>query len=189
MLKKICGFFLLTVARWRLEGNLPDEPKQYVVIAAPHTSNWDFVYAMLLKGYWGIKVTFLGKAELFRPPFGWLFRSLGVLPVDRSKHSNTVAAAVDLFKQDPNLRLALAPEGTRAFSPQWKTGFYHIAVAANVPIIMTLIDYEHRVLKFTAPYYPTGDEAVDFEFIAAQYRGIKGKYPELGTYSMQEKVN
>ena len=164
---------------WQIEGQVPEE-KKYVIIVAPHTSAWDFIYGIAAKKILGLKFHFIGKAELFRPPFGWFFRLLGGYPVDRSKNNRLVDTAIALFKQNDSFAIALAPEGTREFAPDFKTGFYHIAMGANVPIRMVGIDYVRRIISIAEPFYPTGNMEKDLKEIHQYFQYFYGKYPEKG---------
>lgn len=162
---------------WQVEGLAPEE-KKYVIIVAPHTSNWDFVYGIAAKKILGLKTHFIGKAELFRPPFGWFFRWLGGFPVDRTRHNNLVDSVVETFKEKDAFSIALAPEGTRNSTSEFKTGFYHIARYANVPIRMVGIDYVRKVISVADPFFTTGDMARDMQEIHQYFQTFYGKYPE-----------
>jgi 1-acyl-sn-glycerol-3-phosphate acyltransferase len=175
------GKWILWLGRWKIVGVVPDL-KQYVIIVAPHTSNWDFVVAAAAKYYLHLDARFLGKAELFRPPFGGLFRAMGGYPVDRKKHNNVVDFVVSLFRENPVFSMGLSPEGTRKYVAEWKTGFYHIAFKAGVPIVMAGLDYPHRRLIISDPFHPTGDLAADMQVILAFFRPIKGRHPEQGMH-------
>lgn len=148
------------------------------MIAAPHTSNWDFVLTLLMAFALDLKAYTMGKKELFDWPFGGLFSWLGVIPIDRSRSNNVVAQAVDFFKQSENLILVVPPSGTRAKVKRWKTGFYHIAKGAEVPIGMGFLDYGQRKGGIGFLFEPTGDIDEDMIAIRAFYADIKGKYPE-----------
>lgn len=162
---------------WKIVGNLK-LPDQCVIIVVPHTSWIDFPIGLLTRSSLGIDIHFAGKDSLFKPPLGWIFRALGGYPVDRSKRSNLVDAIVDIFKQEPVFRLAIAPEGTRKRVTELKTGFYFISKGANVPIILCKFDYEHKVVDFSQPFHPTDDKEADFEYIYQYFRGVKGKKSE-----------
>lgn len=166
---------------WKVVGNTTmskNTIKKAVLIGAPHTSWWDFVQALLLRNVVGIKSNFVGKKELFTWPFGYYFRSIGGAPLDRTSGQNKVQAIAELFKERDEFRLAISPEGTRKKVTEWKTGFYYIAKAANVPIIMFTFDFEHKRNTVSEPFYPTDDFEADFRFIKSFYEGVKGKYPE-----------
>lgn len=125
MFTHLCRW-LLKISGWQIQGQLPSQAK-YIVIVAPHTSNWDFIIGVLARGALNTRIHFLGKHQLFIPPWGWFFRAIGGSPVDRRKNNNLVDAAVQLFATQPDYKLALAPEGTRSPVTRWKCGFYHIA--------------------------------------------------------------
>ncbi len=162
---------------WRLKGELPGLDK-YILIAAPHTSNWDFVIALTAKYIVREKINYLGKHKLFFPLWGWFFRATGGSPVDRSKHNNLVDAAVDEFKRGKTYKLALAPEGTRSNVGRWKTGFYHIARTADVPVICIGLDFKNKQVVIDRPRRVTDDMAYDMNQILDFFRGIEGKYPK-----------
>ena len=135
--------FLLKLTGWSIEGSLPKE-NQYIIIAAPHTSNWDFIIAVMLRGALNEKIFYLGKSQLFKLPWGWFFSAMGGKPVDRTKSNNLVDAVVNIFKEDPYFKLALAPEGTRSAVKKWKTGFYYIAKGSNIPIVPCGLDFKKK---------------------------------------------
>ena len=150
-----------------------------IILVAPHTSWLDFIIGVAVRSVSGMHhVKFLGKAELFKPPFGWLFRKLGGTPVDRSGHHNLVDAVVKKFNDSEELVIAIAPEGTRKKVDGFKTGFYHIARLANIPVLLAALDFANRKVIFSEPFYVTGNEIEDFERIYSFYRNIEGKYPE-----------
>jgi 1-acyl-sn-glycerol-3-phosphate acyltransferase len=158
---------------------------QFIVIVGPHTSNWDFVIGLAYRNILDMNyVGFLGKKQLFKPPFGWLFRKLGGIPVDRSASHNLVDTVAALFAAHERFAIAIAPEGTRKKVEKLKTGFYFIAAKANVPIIMVGLDYKRKTVLFSEPLY-TGDQVEDFETIYHFYRTISGKYPKLGLMETQ----
>ncbi len=162
---------------WKAEGKKPNF-KKYVLIAAPHTSNWDFVYTMLVAFILQIKIYMMGKQELFRPPFGKIVKWLGVIPIDRSKSNNTVANIVQTFNKHDELIVVIPPSGTRKKVMYWKSGFYHIARGANVPIVMGYIDYRRKAGGLGMSIIPTGDIDADMVVIRSFYKGVTGKYPE-----------
>jgi 1-acyl-sn-glycerol-3-phosphate acyltransferase len=159
---------IMRLLGWRFEGSFPDLAK-FVVIVAPHTSNWDFglgVVAMFAVGFRG---TFLGKHTLFRWPMGIVMRWLGGVPVDRSGSHNVVDQVVEHFRSRPSMMLALSPEGTRRKLPAWRTGFYNIAKGAGVPIVPVAFDYPHRVIRLFPPMQPTADQGADFAMLGAYF--------------------
>ena len=161
---------------WQTAGTLPATPK-YVIIAAPHTSNWDFALAMGIAFAYRIKVYWMGKHTLFRWPFGYVARWLGGIAVERSASHNLVAHTVEQFRQRDALIIGIPPEGTRKQVAQWKTGFYHIAQQAQVPIVLGYFDYEHKIVGFGPTFTPTGDLERDLAEIRAFYAPLKGRTP------------
>lgn len=175
----ISKFIFKNILGWKLVNDFPKDLKKYVVIAAPHTSWQDFPIGILARNTSGVKINFIGKDSLFKGPFGFIFRSLGGTPVDRSKSNNLVEAIVKVFNSKDEFRLALSPEGTRKKVDKWKTGFYYIAKGANVPIVMATLDFGKKQIKISEPYYTTDDKDKDFEFFQSFYKGVLGKKPEL----------
>jgi 1-acyl-sn-glycerol-3-phosphate acyltransferase len=155
-----------------------DSVKKAVLIAVPHTSWHDFYIGVLLRSAIGIETNFVGKKGLFKFPIGWFFRWLGGAPVERKKNENQVEAIARLFEEKEVFRMTMAPEGTRKKVAEWRTGFYYIAKATNVPIIMFTLDFENKENKFSEPFYPTEDKEADFKFMHKFFEGIKGKVPE-----------
>jgi 1-acyl-sn-glycerol-3-phosphate acyltransferase len=155
-----------------------DSVKKAVLIAVPHTSWHDFYIGVLLRSAIGIETNFVGKKGLFKFPIGWFFRWLGGAPVERKKNENQVEAIARLFEEKEVFRMTMAPEGTRKKVAEWRTGFYYIAKATNVPIIMFTLDFENKENKFSEPFYPTEDKEADFKFMHKFFEGVKGKVPE-----------
>ncbi|GIU49277.1 lysophospholipid acyltransferase family protein [Shewanella algidipiscicola] len=185
MLQTLCKT-LLKLMGWKIDGALPTTP-QYIAIVAPHTSNWDFIIGVLARGALGHNIHFLGKHQLFIPPWGWLFKAIGGTPVDRRKNNNLVDAVAQLFKADANFKLALAPEGTRSPVTRWKTGFYHIALAADVPIVTVALDFAHKTVVIPPAIKVSGDIAQEMRTILDFYRTIKGRHPKtIPDYSAQK---
>src|SRR5512144_310512 len=168
---------LLKLFGWRAEGSLDDVPR-CVLVVAPHTSNWDFPVMLALAAALRIKATWMGKHTLFRPPFGWLMRWLGGLPINRSARHNVVEQAIESFRQRDRLVLAILPEGTRKRTPYWKSGFYHIAVGAKVPIALGYADYRRKVGGIGRVIVPSGDVDADMALIREFYSGMTGKRPD-----------
>lgn len=168
---------ILRLLGWKVEATLPDTRK-YVLIGAPHTSNWDFALMLLLKSAIGLKVHWIGKHSLFRWPRGWLMRQLGGIPVDRRFPHKYVDQIVAAFRQRDEMILVVAPEGTRKWTEYWKSGFYYIALGAGVPIAMGFADYPRKVGGIGASFMPTGDIAADIARIRAFYADKQGLHPE-----------
>lgn len=166
---------LFRLAGWRVKGSLPVNPTGCIIAAAPHSSNWDFFIGLGVRGTLNFKASFLGKQELFRFPYGWIFRSLGGIPVNRNMRSDLVQHVSDWFRNKPDTILALAPEGTRKPGGVWKTGFYHMAHQSGVPIIFCSIDYPSRLVTLHHPFTPSGDYAADVPKMMSFFTGSTGK--------------
>lgn len=166
---------------WQTEGSFPKDLKKFIVAVAPHTSNWDFVIGVMARSILHLQgAKFLGKSQLFKPPFGWLFRWLGGYPVDRSSSHDMVHQVVSIFNSHSKFILALAPEGTRQKVDRLKTGFYYIAKQAGVPIIPCGFDYEKKKVVVGKPLHTTENLEADMKTLIEFYSGIRGKNPELG---------
>ncbi|MFZ1375067.1 MAG: lysophospholipid acyltransferase family protein [Geothrix sp.] len=167
------GRSYLELAGWRIEGAFPADPK-YVLIVAPHTSNWDFLVGVAVAFAVELRASWLGKHSLFRAPFASFLRWLGGIPVNRSASHGMVGACVHAFESAPTLMLALAPEGTRKGVSQWKSGFYRIAVAAQVPILPVGFDYREHVVRLMPLFHPSGDLDQDLPLIQALFEQVHG---------------
>ncbi|MBT8316216.1 MAG: acyltransferase [Lutibacter sp.] len=177
-MKYFFRFTIYTILRWKTVGSFPKQLKKYVIIAAPHTHWIDFPLAVSVKFAEGAPINYIGKASLFKPPFGFIFRWLGGSPVDRTKSNNRVDGIVEVFNNNENFILALSPEGTRKKVDKWKTGFYYIAKGANVPIVMATLNFKKKEVKISEPYYLTNDMEKDFNFFHDYFKGVVGKIPE-----------
>ncbi len=164
----------LRLAGWKLKGR-PPEARKFVIIAYPHTSNWDFPLGLSACIIYRIKVYWLGKDSLFKGPAGPLMRWLGGIPVDRIKARDFVQQAIEAFDQSDELVIGVAPEGTRSRVEKWKTGFYHIAAGAKVPIVPGYLDYPNKELGFLESFSPSGNIVEDILTIKASYGTIKGE--------------
>jgi 1-acyl-sn-glycerol-3-phosphate acyltransferase len=167
----------LKLAGWKLTGQPPIE-KKYVLIAVPHTSNWDFPITLAMAFLFKFDIFWMGKDSLFKGPAGPIMRWLGGIAVNRSASSNLVQQLVDAFNENDELVIAIPPEGTRSRVDKWKTGFYHIAHGANVPIALGFLDYQRKVGGFGPTFYPTGDVDKDIAEIRQFYKGIAGLYQD-----------
>lgn len=163
---------------WTLEGARPC-CRKYVLIAAPHTSNWDFPLMLLFAAAFDMKVTWMAKHSLFWPPLGWLMRALGGMPIRRHRSMRTVDAMIEAFAQRQELVLVVPTEGTRARADYWKSGFYHIARQAQVPVVPSFLDFARKRGGFGPPLETTGDLVADMDVLRAFYRGMEGKFPSL----------
>jgi 1-acyl-sn-glycerol-3-phosphate acyltransferase len=179
--------FILRLCGWRLEGAPPDVPR-YVVIAAPHTSNWDFPWMILMAWASGMDVRWLGKHTLFRGPMNPIMRALGGVPVRRSQKEDRVAATARAFAETPRMVLLIPPEGTRGYTDHWRSGFYHIARTAGVPLVPTALDYVTRCGEIGASFLPIGDVTADMDRLRAFYAGRSGRFPEnFGPVRLREE--
>lgn len=177
MMKWICRF-CLWLAGWKTGSVLSASVKKCVLVGAPHTSNFDYPIALATLYASGVKTRFLAKKSLFKFPLGILMRLTGGVPVDRSKHNNMVDAMIDMFANNDRLILLIPVEGTRSYVKEWKSGFYHTAVGAGVPIALGYLDYGRKVAGFGELFYPTGNYHQDLAVIQQYYRQFKPKYPE-----------
>jgi 1-acyl-sn-glycerol-3-phosphate acyltransferase len=169
----------LRLAGWRIEGAMPAQATKSVFIAAPHTSNWDLPYTLMVAFALRLNPYWMGKHTLFRPPFRRLMMWLGGIPVRREQSNNLVAASAQaLAAADGPVQLIVPPEGTRSKTRHWKTGFYHIARAAGVPIIMAYMDYSQKRSGLGPVFEPTGDLEADMAAIQAFYKPFKGRNPD-----------
>ena len=166
----------LRLTGWRVVGGAPTVPK-YVLIAAPHTSNWDFPVALMVCFALRLRVYWTGKDSLFPPLVGGVMRWLGGIPVNRARSGNLVQATVDAYNSNARLIVIVPPEGTRSKVTQWKTGFYYIAQGAGVPIALGYLDFRKKEAGLSRMFQPSGDIAADMVEIQAFYAGITGKNP------------
>ena len=168
----------LALGGWKREGDWPLFDKA-VLVAAPHTSNWDGVNMLATAGAYRVKLSFMGKKSLTTGPFGWLMLWLGCVPVDRSANHALVKSMAAAFAEKKRMVLAIPPEGTRSLAKEWKSGFYHIARGADAPILVTVLDYAKRTIRLAAVLYASGDYDSDLAAIKRCYAGAQGKRPEL----------
>jgi 1-acyl-sn-glycerol-3-phosphate acyltransferase len=167
----------MKITGWKVEGALPiNGDGRYVMIAAPHTSNWDLPYMLMVAFILRLNVYWMGKSSIFSQPFGSVMKWLGGISVNREQSTNMVAASAEAIKAATHpLQLVVPPEGTRSKVRYWKTGFYYIALAANVPIVLAYMDYEKKLTGLGPTIYPSGDIEADMKTIKAFYAPFKGK--------------
>jgi 1-acyl-sn-glycerol-3-phosphate acyltransferase len=177
---QVLAIFVLWICGWRRAGRVPDVPK-FVMIAAPHTSNWDLPIGLAIILAFKVKIRWLGKAPIFKRPFGAFFKWLGGIPIDRSRSDDVVAQTIQAFNEQERMIMVVAPEGTRKKASNWKTGFYYIALGANVPLVMGFIDYARKDGGFGPMLIPTGDIEADMQKIRAFYQNITAKMPDKST--------
>lgn len=168
---------LMRILGWQLVGEAPDLPK-YVLIAAPHTSNWDFPIMLALDFAFKVGCVWMGKDSLFRGPLGVYLRHMGGIPIDRSSANNVVGQAVAAFQRHENMVMTIPPEGTRSLTRRWRTGFYYIALGAEVPIVCGFIDFKRKRTGFGPVLTPSGDIEADMAVIQDFYQDIEGKHPQ-----------
>lgn len=184
-----CSRWLLSRCGWQLEGDAPPFDR-CVVIAAPHTSNWDFPWMLLMAFALGMPVRWLGKHTLFRWPFGGIMRALGGIAVERSKKGDRVQRIAETFRQSAALTLLVPPEGTRSRSEHWRSGFYQIARVAEVPIVFSYLDFGQRRGGIGPALWPSDDMASDMDQIRAFYAPMAGLFPELsGPVRLREELD
>ena len=185
---KILGRFAMWLGGWKIVGGgLPEGVRKAVLVSAPHTSNWDFLWARAALYVLDVPVRYTIKKEFMRFPLGPFMRLMGAIPIDRSKPGagqsgglSTTDAIINLFNEREDLFIIVTPEGTRAYNPNWKTGFYYAAKGANVLLCPAFLNYEKKEAGVGPGFFPTGDVEADIERLKEFYRPIPGKYPEQG---------
>ncbi len=179
----------LRITGWKADGVRPDVPK-YVLIAAPHTTNWDFPFTLAFAAVFGIRIRWMGKHTLFRWPFGWFMRAVGGIPIRRERNNDLVRTMADDFGNHEQLALTVPVEGTRSRVEYWKSGFYHIARQAGVPIVPGYLDYARKRGGFGPALMPSGDLKADMDKLRAFYADKIGKFPELfGPVRLREEAD
>lgn len=173
----LLGRAILASFGWKTVGGAPEHAK-YVLVAAPHTSNWDFPFTVATFWKHGVKLHWVGKHTLFGPATGWFFRALGGIPIDRRSRQNLVQQLAERFEKAETLVVAVPVEGTRKRCENWRSGFYHIARAANVPVVLGALDFEKREATLGPAIWLTGDVKADMDVIRAFYADKKGRHPE-----------
>jgi 1-acyl-sn-glycerol-3-phosphate acyltransferase len=171
--------WLFKLNGWKVGETIPPDIKKCIVIAAPHTSSWDFVYSLAAFKILGLPVKYLAKKELFRFPFKGIFKSTGGIPVERSKSVNQVESIISKFNSSDRLYLLMAAEGTRKKVDKWKSGFYYAALGAGVPVMLGYLDYKNKIAGLGEVVYLTGNKELDMKRIRRFYSNKTGKNPEL----------
>jgi 1-acyl-sn-glycerol-3-phosphate acyltransferase len=180
MKKLIYEFIFFKLMGWKITGHMDDAIKKSVLMILPHTSWHDFYIGLLARGIIGMEMHYVAKKELFQFPFKWYFRWMGGAPLDRTGNLNKVDAIVEMFNKRKVFRMAIAPEGTRKKVNELKTGFYYIALKANVPIIPVAFDYCRKEVRLGQPYYPTANIDRDLKILSKHFIGVKGRTAENG---------
>ncbi len=173
---------ILKLLDWKIVGNHRPDINKKIMIAGPHTSNWDFPLGIMVRSIIKADIKYVGKSSLFKPPLGWIMTKLGGIGVDRSRSTNFVEAVVDQYNKHTFLTILFAPEGSRSRVEKFKTGFYHVARLANIPILPVVLDYKKKEFKFLPLFDITGDEAKDISFLEQYYDGVPGYNPDNGFY-------
>lgn len=168
--------FILWIIGWKIVGDYPYEVKKKLLIAAPHTSNWDFPLGVIVRSAIKADVKYIGKAPLFKPPLGWIMKPLGGIPVHTDKSTNFVQAVVNEYNNRSELSILIAPEGQRLKTEKFKTGFYYIAKLADIPILPVVLDFGKKEFRFLELVHLTDNVEKDISAIQDLYRGIKGLY-------------
>lgn len=169
---------VLSMAGWKVDGTLPANGQKSVLIAAPHTSNWDLPFTLMTAFVLRLNIYWMGKEQIFKPPFRGVMMWLGGIPVRRETSNNLVAASAQAIQAaDGPVQLIVPPEGTRSGTRVWKTGFYYIALQAQVPIVLAYMDYEKKIAGLGPVFQPTGDIEADMLAIKAFYAPFKGRNP------------
>ena len=179
MIKSLASF-IYHLLGWKAEGEVPSDIKKYIILAAPHTSNWDFFYGRLFFLMKGMPLKFFIKQEWYFFPFNYIFKALGGVPVNRAKNQNLTDEIAAVFNRYEELAIMIPPEGTRSYNPDWKKGFYYISQKANVPIILGYIDFENKIGGLGPVFHITDDVEKDIASMKDFYRKIKGKFPDQG---------
>lgn len=174
---RVLAILFMAAIGWRITGEMPNLHK-FIIIGAPHTSNWDFVLVIATATALGVRISWMGKHSLFRGPLGPLFRWMGGIPVDRRATHGVVGENVQAFQKMEKLILCITPEGTRQHVREWKSGFYQIAMQSGVPVQLAAFDYGHKVVDLGPIMEPTGDYEADLAQIKAHYAPIRPRYPQ-----------
>lgn len=168
-------FIFNKILGWKVEGTMDPAIKKAVIIVVPHTSWHDFYIGVFTRKLLGVEINFVAKKELFRWPFGWYFKWMGGASLDRTPGQNKVEAIAEIFNKKEEFRLTLAPEGTRKKVIDWKTGYYYIALKAEVPIYPVAFDYATKTVEIHPPFYPSGNFEVDTKKLKSYYTNVKGR--------------
>jgi 1-acyl-sn-glycerol-3-phosphate acyltransferase len=186
MKKYIYNLFFCKLLGWKVVGTIKKDIKKCIVIAVPHTSWWDFFLGIFSRAILELEINYVAKKELFVFPFGYFFKWTGGTPLNRKAKENKVDTIARIFNSKEVFRLAIAPEGTRKKVSEWKTGFYYIALKANVPIVPVAFDYGKKEVVYHAAFYPTGNLIEDLKVLESYFVGVIGKVPEK-SYMSTEK--
>lgn len=179
---RLLSKLVMKIIGWKIVGDHHPEVSKRILIAGPHTSNWDFPLGLMVRSIIRDDIKYVGKSSLFKPPLGWIMKKLGGIGVDRSKSNNFVEAVVKEFDAHKRLAILFAPEGSRKKVDKFKTGFYHIARLSGVPILPAVLDFKTKEFRFLPIYTVTGNVEKEMEFLEKIYRGVEGYNPKNGFY-------
>jgi 1-acyl-sn-glycerol-3-phosphate acyltransferase len=181
---KYLSLLLYKIFGWELVGTFPPDLKKAIVVAAPHTSNWDFLWGRAGLYIYGVRVKYLIKNDYFKGPLSFFFKATGGIPVDRSKSNNLVDELTEYMDKQEKMYLLFPPEGTRKKVERWRTGFYHVAVGLKLPIVLGFLDYPSKKAGIGEIFYPSGNFDKDMLFIENFYKDKRGKNPENFNYTI-----
>ena len=167
----------LRLLGWKIKGR-PPELDKFVVIAYPHTSNWDFPFTLALFFEFNLQIYWMGKSTLFRGPMGPLMRWLGGIPIKLDRSEGVVDQMTEAFTSTERLVVVISPEANRQRVDRWRTGFYHIALASNIPVVLGFLDFAKKEVGYLGHLDPGGDFDADLTIIKAKYTGVRGLYPD-----------
>jgi len=188
-MKRFIGSTLLKLSGWKITGRYPKEIKKFIILVAPHTSNWDFPKGIIYNWSEGLDIKFIAKHTLFKPGIGWFFKYLGGYPVDRTKRTNFAQSVVDIFNSKDEFVITMTPEGKRARVKRFKSGIYFIARNANVPIIPTKFNYATKEIHFGEPFHTTDNKEKDLNYLWDYFVGVQGKVPKNGIFPREEETS
>ncbi|MFB0995648.1 MAG: lysophospholipid acyltransferase family protein [Porticoccaceae bacterium] len=177
-LLRVLSKIILKIIRWQVIGSLPEDQKKYVLIVAPHTSNWDFILFVLAVSVLRLKPSVLIKSTLFVGPLGWFLRYCGAIPVNRSQASSLVTYIASIYEERDEFVLIITPEGTRSPNPKWKRGFHHVATTAEVPILVVYVDSAIRTIGIKGLMEPTDDADADLRELKTFFDAKRGLKPQ-----------
>jgi len=179
----------IRITGWKAVGGIPPELKKFILVVGPHTSSWDIFMGFAFRSALKLDyINFIAKQELFKPPFGAMFRKLGGVPVDRFSNNNFVDQVAAMFNSREKFAIAMSPEGTRKKVDRLRTGFYHIAKKAGVPIVLLAFDFGKKEFRFSTPFYTTEDEREDVKKILLFFSDVQGKNPEQGLKHLADEI-
>ncbi len=175
---RLLGKVVLKIWGFRVTGVIPRHLNKKIFAVVPHTSNWDFILGIATRLAHKFEVQYVAKSSLFKWPYGWFFKALGGIPVNRKKSTNFVDSVVEEIGRREKVSIAIAPEGTRKKVKKLKSGFYYIAKLSGIPIVLVKFDYQNKEVHFGEPFYPSDNEKEDLDYIYKYFEGVLGKIPK-----------